>query len=230
LEDVTLQPAGRLPILRELTLEILPGRWTALAGASGSGKSSVLALVQGAVRPTSGRVLLGGTDLALFYGGALRDTLSVLPQRVELFSGTVLENLTGEVEAPDFPRLVAACRDAGVLEWIESQPQGFGTVLMEGGAALSGGQRQRLALARALYRPCRLLVLDEPTSALDAESEQRIVAALRRRVDAGLTLLIASHAPALLAAADTVLHLEDGRGVRDDRDARAPLAIAPTSV
>jgi ATP-binding cassette subfamily B protein len=229
LEDVTLQPAGRLPILRELTLEILPRRWTALAGASGSGKSSVLALVQGAVRPTSGRVLLGGTDLALFDGGALRDTLSVLPQRVELFSGTVLENLTGEVEAPDFPRLVAACRDAGVLEWIESQPQGFGTVLMEGGAALSGGQRQRLALARALYRPCRLLVLDEPTSALDAESEQRIVAALRRRVDAGLTLLIASHAPALLAAADTVLHLEDGRGVRDDRDARAPLAIVPTS-
>jgi ATP-binding cassette subfamily C protein CydD len=73
-------------------------------------------------------------------------------------------------------------------------------------------------------------VLDEPTSALDAESEQRIVAALRRRVDAGLTLLIASHAPALLAAADTVLHLEDGCGVRDARDARAPLAIGPALV
>ncbi len=230
LEDVSLQPAGRLPILRDLTLEIVPGRWTALAGASGSGKSSVLALVQGAVRPSSGRVLLDGRELELFESGALRDTLSVLPQRVELFSGTVLDNLTGDATSPDLPRLIEACRDAGVLEWIESQPQGFGTVLMEGGAALSGGQRQRLALARALYRPCRLLVLDEPTSALDADAEQRIVTALRRRVDAGVTLLVASHAPALLAAADTVLHLEGGRGVREDRRARAPLAMAPSSV
>lgn len=217
LEGVSLQPAGRLPILRDLNLEAAPGRWTALAGASGCGKSSVLALVQGTVRPTSGRVTLGGRDLADFDPAALCDALSVLPQRVELFSGTVLENLTGETAPPDRARLEAACRDAGVLDWIQAQPQGFGTVLMEGGAALSGGQRQRLALARALYRPCRLLLLDEPTSALDPETERTIVAALRRRVDAGLTLLVASHAPALLGAADAIVHLDGGRNQPDFR-------------
>jgi len=222
-ERVGLQPAGRLPILRELTLTFPSGRWTALAGVSGGGKSSVLALVQGTARPSSGRILLGGCDLADFGRPALAERMAVLPQRVELFSGTVLENLIGGEARPDPARLAAACRDAGVLEWIEAQPQGFGTVLLEGGAALSGGQRQRLALARALYRPGRILVLDEPTSALDPEAERRIAAALRRRVDAGVTLIVASHAPALLAAADFILEVEAGRCV-PRRGHRAPVA------
>lgn len=220
-EQVSLQPAGRLPILRDLSVTFPSGCWTTLAGASGGGKSSVLALVQGTVRPSAGQVTLGGRDLASLEPAALREVLSVLPQRVELFSGTILDNLTGGDGGPDAARLAAACRDAGVLEWIEALPQGFGTVLLEAGATLSGGQRQRLALARALYRPCHVLVLDEPTSALDAHAEREIVAALRRRVDAGLTLIVASHAPTLLAAADRVLHLQDGRCVRED-NFRAP--------
>lgn len=151
--------------------------------------------------------------------------LSALPQRVELFSGTILENLTGGDGVPDAARLVAACRDAGVWEWIEALPEGLGTVLLEAGATLSGGQRQRLALARALYRPCRVLVLDEPTSALDAHAEREVVAALRRRVDEGLTLIVASHAPNLLAAADRVLHLRDGRCVREEDRSSAAAGV-----
>ncbi len=215
-ERVSLQPAGRLPILRDLSVAFASGCWTTVAGPSGGGKSSVLALVQGTVRPSTGQVSLGGRDLSTLEPTALGEMLSVLPQRVELFSGTILDNLTGGDGRPDAARLAAACRDAGVGEWIEALPQGFGTVLLEAGATLSGGQRQRLALARALYRPCRVLVLDEPTSALDAQAEREIVAALRRRVEAGLTLIVASHAPALLAAADRVLHLSDGGCGRGD--------------
>lgn len=226
-EGVSLQPAGRLPILRDLSVTFPSARWTAVAGASGGGKSSVLAVVQGTTRPSAGRVLLGGWELSTFEPAALGEVFSALPQRVELFSGTILENLTGGEDVPDAARLVAACRDAGVWDWIEALPQGFGTVLLEAGATLSGGQRQRLALARALYRPCRVLVLDEPTSALDAHAEREVVAALRRRVDAGLTLIVASHAPSLLAAADRVLHLQDGRCVREEE--RCPAVAGVTA-
>jgi ABC-type bacteriocin/lantibiotic exporter with double-glycine peptidase domain len=111
-----------------------------------------------------------------------------------------------------------------VLAWIETQPAGFGTWLHEAGANLSGGQRQRLALARALYRPGPLLLLDEPTSALDPESEAGILAALRRRVDAGATVIVAAHGEAWRSAADAVFWLESGR-VRGTERPRGPARL-----
>ncbi|HRP06491.1 MAG TPA: ATP-binding cassette domain-containing protein, partial [Opitutaceae bacterium] len=137
----------------------------------------------------------------------LRRGLAVMPQRVELFSGTILDNLIPGDAAPDFDRLLEACRDANALEWIESLPEKFSTWLQEGGAGLSGGQRQRLALARTFYRSGPLVLLDEPTSALDDLSEEHVVAAIRRRVQKGATVLVACHGQAFHAVADQIVRL-----------------------
>jgi len=219
-EGVSFCHPGRLPILRELCLTCRRGELTVLAGPSGCGKSSLLALLQAHYRPESGRVRIGEVDLALFELDGLRRGLSVLPQRVELFTGTILENLTPEGRAPDLPRLLEACRDAGAIEWIETQPAGFGTWLQEGGTNLSGGQRQRLALARAFYRPAPILLLDEPTSALDGDAERQIVAALRKRAERGTTVIVAAHGSALLEAADTIVWLQEGRVRAEERRPR----------
>jgi ATP-binding cassette subfamily B protein len=139
--------------------------------------------------------------------------MAVVPQQTVLLSGTVVENIApGEFE-PDMERLLRVCREAGALGMIEGLPQHFATVLNENGTNLSGGQRQRLALARALYRDAPVLLLDEPSSALDAESEQVLMAALRRERDAGKTILIAAHSATLLGVADCVVRRAGGRGV-----------------
>lgn len=212
-DDVTLQYPGRLPVLSQVNLLCRKGRFTVLGGPSGGGKSSILALIQAQHRCASGRISVGGCTLELFAVEGLRLGQAVVPQRIELFTGTILENLVPDGMAPDTTRLVEACRDADILDWIETQPGGFSAWLQEGGTNLSGGQRQRLALARALYRGAPLIMLDEPTSALDAVGEARLVATLRRKVQAGATVLVVSHARAFLDEADEVIWLADGRVV-----------------
>ncbi|MFO1450710.1 MAG: peptidase domain-containing ABC transporter [Opitutaceae bacterium] len=216
-DAVTYRPAGKLPVLHAVSLVCRRGELTLLAGPSGCGKSTLLALLQAQFRPESGHIRLGEVDLKLFDLGGLRRGLAVLPQQVELFSGTVLENVAPDPTAPDLPRLLAACREAGVLPWIESQPAGFGTWLHEAGVNLSGGQRQRLALARALYRAAPLLLLDEPTSALDPASESEIVSKIRARVEAGVTVIVVAHGEAWRRAADAVVWMEQGRVREQER-------------
>jgi ATP-binding cassette, subfamily C, bacteriocin exporter len=212
-EGLCLQHPGRLPVLEGVDLVFGEGRLTVLAGPPGSGKSSVLAALQGAFPVAKGAIRIGGRDLDHFERASLRRGMAVVPQRVELFTGTIAENLVPGEDEPDLERLLGACRDAGALGWIEAQPGKFGAWLAEAGANLSGGQRQRLALARAFYRASPILLLDEPTSALDAEAEAGVIAALRRRTASGVTVIVASHAPALQRAADAVYRLEGGRVV-----------------
>jgi ATP-binding cassette subfamily B protein len=149
----------------------------------------------------------------------------VVPQQITLLSGTVLENLAPGEWQPDMERLLMVCREVGVLETIEKLPQGFFTHLNENGANLSGGQRQRLALVRALYRDAPILLMDEPSSALDAQAEEALMRTLRRRRDAGATILLAAHNPRLLRIADRVVTLAAGRVV-----AAPPIATDPRSV
>ncbi len=206
-DTVTIQFPGRLPVLREFSARFPRGTLTVLAGASGCGKSSLLSVLQGNPGLGCGKVSIGGVGLEHFSLQGLRCGLAVMPQRVELFSGTILENLIPGDAAPDFDRLLEACRDAAALEWIESLPEKFSTWLQEGGAGLSGGQRQRLALARTFYRSGPLMLLDEPTSALDDLSEAHVVAAVRRRVQKGATVLVACHGQAFHANADQIIRL-----------------------
>lgn len=210
-DDVTLQHPGRLPTLTHVSFRIPAGKLTVLTGPSGGGKSSVLSLLQRHLQPAQGRITLASVPLELFSRGGLVEGMAVLPQQVELFTGTVLENLVPDGSEPDLDRLLLACREAGIGTWIQSQAGMFNACLQEGGANLSGGQRQRLALARTFYRLAPLMLLDEPSSALDAVSEVDLVAAVRRRVNAGVTVIVASHAERFLKEADHVIRIVDGR-------------------
>ncbi|GAB3148455.1 ABC transporter ATP-binding protein [Microbispora hainanensis] len=201
--------AGR-PAVGDFTLTVSPGETIALVGASGAGKSTVLNLVIGFLRPTSGRILLDGRDMEELDLRTYRRFLSVVPQDSILFEGSIRDNVTYGM--PDVPEetLLAALRDANALEFIDRLPQGLDTVVGERGARLSGGQRQRLAIARALVRDPRVLILDEATSALDTASEALIRQALARLV-AGRTVFVVAHRLSTIRTADRIVVMRDGR-------------------
>jgi len=216
LERVTFRHAGRLPVLENVSCVMPGGKITALAGESGSGKSTILSLLQRLYLAEQGKVYLGELDLANFTLGSLRQGIAVVPQKVDLTAGSILENLAPGEYPPDVERLVRLCRETGFMEFIDQQPQGFSTQLGENGLNLSGGQRQKLAIVRALYRNAGILLLDEPSSALDAKAEEALVALLARLRAEGRTVVIAAHNPRLLAVADVVVTLSSGRVVEPE--------------
>jgi ATP-binding cassette subfamily B protein len=229
LEGVSFKHPGRLPTLQDITLTLPAGKITALVGETGCGKSTLLALLQRLYLPEKGRILIGEIDLQYFQLESLRRHLVVVPQQTHLLSGTVLENLAPGDYQLDMERLLRVCREVGVLEFIEQLPQGFFTHLNENGANLSGGQRQRLALARALYHDAPILLLDEPSSALDGKSEGQLLALLQHLRDAGHTIVIAAHTPAVHAIADRVVTLAEGRiAAVTDRLLEEPIAMEPS--
>ena len=216
LERVTFRHAGRLPVLHDVSCVIPGGKITALAGESGSGKSTILSLLQRLYLPEQGKVYLGELDIAHYTLASLRQGIAVVPQKVDLTAGSILENLAPGEYPPDVERLVRLCRETGFMEFIDQQPQGFATHLGENGLNLSGGQRQKLAIVRALYRNAGILLLDEPSSALDAKAEEALVALLARLRAEGRTVVIAAHNPRLLAVADVVVTLASGRVVEPE--------------
>ncbi|WP_433369682.1 ABC transporter ATP-binding protein [Streptosporangium sp. CA-115845] len=190
-------------------LTVAPGETIALVGPSGAGKSTVLNLVIGFVRPTSGRILLDGRDMETLDLRTYRRFLSVVPQESILFEGSIRENVTyGMADVPS-DRVRQALQDANALEFVDRLPAGLDTVVGERGARLSGGQRQRLAIARALIRDPRVLILDEATSALDTRSEALIQEALTRLV-AGRTVLVVAHRLSTIRGADRIVVMREG--------------------
>jgi len=230
IENLDFRHAGRGATLQAVSLTMPAGRITALTGGSGSGKSTLLALVQRLYPPASGRILVGRFDIQYLRLAELRGNLAVLPQHPQLLAGTIAENLApGDPAAgPDLRRILPLCGELGILEFIEQLPQGFLTPVGENGIDLSGGQRQRLALVRALRTGAPIVLLDEPSSALDAGAEERLAAVLQRLRDEGRTIVIATHAAGLLAIADRVVTLAEGRvmAVRDQPKRAAALPNA----
>jgi ATP-binding cassette subfamily B protein len=210
-EEVSFRHAGRPATLQGLSVTVPARQITVLAGDSGCGKSTFLALLQRLYLPEKGRILIGALDIRYFKLASLRRHFAVVPQQSTLLSGTVLENLAPGSGQPDMERLLKICQEVGATEFIEKLPQGFFTHLNENGVNLSGGQRQRLVLARALYLDAPILLLDEPSSALDAPSEQVLMDLLARQRAAGKTILLAAHSPRLFAIADQIVTLADGR-------------------
>ncbi|NLP83287.1 ABC transporter ATP-binding protein [Microbacterium sp. CFH 90308] len=196
--------------VHDVSLDIPAGQTVAFVGSSGSGKSTMLNLVLGFVRPTSGRILLDGADMQDLDLRAVRRFVSVVPQESVLFEGTIRENIAYGLDDATDDRLRAALRDANAAEFVDSLPDGWNTVVGERGARLSGGQRQRLAIARALVRDPRILLLDEATSALDPESEELVKDALNRLM-AGRTTLVVAHRLSTVRQADRIVVLEHGR-------------------
>ncbi|MBE3008259.1 ABC transporter ATP-binding protein [Microbispora sp. NEAU-D428] len=208
--SVSLAYEADRPAVDGFSLTVSPGETIALVGASGAGKSTVLNLVIGFLRPTSGRILLDGRDMEELDLRTYRRFLSVVPQESILFEGSIRDNVTyGMRDVPE-ETLRAALRDANALEFIDRLPHGLDTIVGERGARLSGGQRQRLAIARALVRDPRVLILDEATSALDTASEALIRQALARLV-AGRTVFVVAHRLSTIRTADRIVVMRDGR-------------------
>ncbi len=210
-EQVTFRyPDAKLPALDEVSLETAPGSMLGIAGAPGSGKSTLVRLLIGLETPESGRVLLDELDLALLSPVSYRPQIGVVPQEIQLFSGTVAQNIGLGAADRTFSRIVAAARFCGADEFIRRLPDGYDTMLGERGAGLSLGQRQLVAVARAIVRNPRMLVLDEATSALDVAAEAHLLANIRR-AGRGRTVILVTHRPSVLEACDRVVVLERGR-------------------
>ena len=201
--------AGDRPAVRDFTLSVVPGETVALVGASGAGKSTVLNLVIGFVRPTSGRLLLDGADMSTLDLRTYRRFVSVVPQESILFDGTIGENVAYGMDEADEESVRAALRDANALEFVDRLPQGLDTLVGDRGARLSGGQRQRLAIARALIRDPKVLILDEATSALDTRSEALVQEALARLLR-GRTTFVVAHRLSTVRGADRIVVMGDG--------------------
>ncbi|AKG46418.1 ABC transporter ATP-binding protein [Streptomyces xiamenensis] len=192
------------------SLSVAPGETIALVGASGAGKSTILNLLIGFIRPVSGRITLDGRDMATLDLRSYRRFLSVVPQESVLFEGTIRENVGYGLETVDEEQVRRALRDANALEFVDRLPSGLDTVVGERGARLSGGQRQRLAIARALIRDPRILVLDEATSALDTRSEALVQEAMSRLMR-GRTVFVVAHRLSTIRGADRIVVMDQGK-------------------
>jgi ATP-binding cassette subfamily C exporter for protease/lipase/ATP-binding cassette subfamily C protein EexD len=198
------------PLLSEVAFSLAPGEAMAIIGPSGAGKSTLARLVTGIWAPAMGTVRLDGVDVATWPREELGPSIGYVPQDVELFDGSIAENIArlGKVDAE---KVVAAAKRANTHEMILALPQGYDMQVGAQGARLSPGQRQRIALARALYGDPRLLVLDEPNSNLDGAGEIALAQALGVVRKQGVTTLVVTHRPSLIAHVDKILVLAAGR-------------------
>jgi ATP-binding cassette subfamily B protein len=210
-EQVSFRYGGRAAALTNVSFTCARGEVTALVGESGSGKSTIASLVQRLYPADEGRILVGPHDVAHVEVTSLRRLVGVVPQTIDLFSGSILENLAIGDPSPDVGRLVQLCSEVGLRETIERMPQGWLTSVGERGVALSGGERQRLAIVRALYRDPSVLILDEATSALDSANEQLVLDAMHRAADSGATVIVIAHRLTTVRAAHHIVVLAKGR-------------------
>jgi ABC-type multidrug transport system fused ATPase/permease subunit len=198
------------PVLHGISFEAEQGTVTALVGSSGSGKSTVISLICAFHTPTSGQILVDGTDLATVDLNTYRSQLGVVLQDSFLFDGSIRENIMFSRPEASEEQFLFACRTARVDEFAERFPEGYDTIVGERGVKLSGGQRQRLSIARALLAEPRILILDEATSSLDSESEAMIQAGLNQLM-VGRTTFVIAHRLSTIRRADQILVVEQGK-------------------
>jgi len=209
-EAVTASPPGsKLPVLKGLSFAIAPGDVLGVVGPSGSGKSTLARLLVGVWPAMMGQVRLDGADIFQWNKAELGPHIGYLPQDIELFGGSVSENIArfGDIDAE---HVVLAAKRAGVHDMILHLPKGYDTLLGDGGGGLSGGQRQRLGLARAMYGDPSVLVLDEPNSNLDEVGEQALVQAIADLRQRGKTIVLITHRTSIIGATNKLLVIRDG--------------------
>ena len=220
-EALTVTPPGlQKAIVQDISFRLNAGQGLGIIGPSAAGKSSLTRAIVGVWQSARGKVRLDGAALDQWSSDTLGPHIGYLPQDVELFDGTVAENIARFEPQPDADTIVAAARSAGVHDLILRLPDGYESKVGEGGASLSAGQRQRIALARALYGDPFLVVLDEPNSNLDAEGDEALARAILGVRNRGGIIIVVAHRPSALQNIDMVLAMANGRqqafGPKDD--------------
>jgi ABC-type multidrug transport system fused ATPase/permease subunit len=186
-----------------------PGQQVALVGPSGAGKSTIVSLLLKFYAPANGHILFDGRNSSSFPISALRSQMAIVPQDVFLFGGTIRENIAYGKPGSDEDEIIEAARQANAWEFIQSFPEKLDTIVGERGIQLSGGQRQRIAIARAVLKNPKILILDEATSSLDSESERLVQEALDKLMK-GRTSVVIAHRLATIRNADKIIVLENG--------------------
>ena len=210
--DLAVVPPGSKAVtLSGVSFEVEAGDAVGIIGPSGCGKSTLVRALVGAWTAARGEVMLDGAPISQYSAKTLARAIGHLPQNIEIFDGTIVENISRFNKAATTEQVVAAAKLAGVHEMILSFPQGYQTQVGEGGAALSGGQRQRIGLARALFGNPFMVVLDEPNSNLDPIGEQSLNDAIQRMRENGRIVVIVAHRPSAIFAANKILSLRSGR-------------------
>lgn len=210
-EEVSFRYGTRINVFEDFALTIKASQFTAIVGESGSGKSTIASILRRLYPLEKGRVMIGSYNLESVSESSLSKLIGVVPQQVDLFSGTVLENIAlGEFE-PDSQRIMSLAESIGALDFINQLPEGLNTILGENGLNLSGGQRQRIAILRALYTNPELLIFDEATASLDREAEARLLEALFKLKEMGKTIIYVTHRLHTVVWADQIIVLKSGR-------------------
>ena len=209
--NVHFRYGTRAMVFEGLDLLIKKNHSTAIVGESGSGKSTLLSLLQNLYPLSEGNITIGGLDINYLSNKSLRKEIGVVPQQIDLFAGSVIENIAiGDYE-PDIQRIIKLSNLLGINEFIEKLPNNYYSIINEQGANLSGGQKQRIAIARALYRNPEILILDEATSSLDPVSEQKVQDTLVWFKAQGKTIIIIAHRLTTIKNCDEILVLKNGK-------------------
>lgn len=210
---VCFRYGGRKEVFKDLNLIFECGKTIAIVGKSGSGKTTIASLLQNVYSIQEGKITIGGYDISLFSNESLRTNITIVPQSIDLFVGTIVENIAVGEFQPNLEKVSILIKQLGLEDFINSLPDGINTQISEHGFSLSGGERQRIAIARSLYKNPKVLILDEATSSLDSISENYVRQALNMQAERGTTIIIIAHRLSTVKTADKIIVLNQGKVV-----------------
>lgn len=210
-ENVAFRYGSRKQVFESLNLTIHKSETTAIIGESGSGKTTLISLIQNLYPIQAGSIRIGDYNITQINNESLRQIVGTVPQQIELFAGSIIENIAlGDFE-PDMQKIMQLCDQLGIKDFIEKLPNAYLTQIGEHGVSLSGGEKQRIAIARALYKNPEILIFDEATSSLDSISEKYVKRTLSALAKEGKTIIIIAHRLSTVKHADTIIVLENGK-------------------
>ncbi len=209
-ENVSFRYGSRTEVFKNFNAIFKKNETTAIVGESGSGKTTLISLLQNLYPIKEGKIYIGDYDTNFIHYKSLRKLIGVIPQQLNLFSGSIIENIALGESFPNMQRILELSKELGINDFVEKLPNGFETQIGENGAMLSGGQKQRIAIARALYKNPEILLMDEATSSLDTSSEKIVKNVIDNFKEQGKTVIVIAHRLSTIANADTILVMQNG--------------------